>query len=161
MLGAQSVLRFTNASAETTASFADSIHNRLVKACPLFDQTRFKFVDVSYSGQVNFLLQCTPDAIVGKFCDHSVGEMKSGTFHSRKASWKATVHSPVERQNPTLQRYPDYVWQQLLGKKIVAIVCSSHFDTRLDKMDFSAAINKLLFNRYAKISTFVFDKVML
>jgi len=37
-----------------------------------------------------------------------------------------------------------------LGKKIVTIVCPIHFDTGLDKMDFSATINKLLFKRYAK-----------
>jgi len=33
-------------------------------------------------------------------------------------------------------------------------VCPIHFDTRLDKMDFSAAINKLLFKRYVKIQHF-------
>src|SRR6218665_1410936 len=43
-----------------------SIHDRLVKAFPLVDQTHFKFVDVSYSGSVNFLLHkaYTPDVIV-------------------------------------------------------------------------------------------------
>jgi len=43
-----------------------SIHDRLVKASPLVIQTHFKFVDVSYSGSVNFLLDkaYTPDAIV-------------------------------------------------------------------------------------------------
>jgi len=65
MLGAQSVLRYTNTSTETKAPLADSsIHDLLVKACPLVDQTRSKFVGVSYSGWVNFLLQYTPDAIV-------------------------------------------------------------------------------------------------
>jgi len=62
----------------------------------------------------------------------------------------APEHHPLERQNPTLG-YPEYVWQQLLGKKIVVIVCPIHFDTRLDNMDFSEAINKLLFKRYVKI----------
>ena len=39
---------------------------RLVKASPLVDQMHFKFVDISYSGAVNFLLHkaYTPDAIV-------------------------------------------------------------------------------------------------
>jgi len=56
----------TDTSAETTAPLADSsIHDRLVKARPLVDQTRFKFVDISYSGSVNFLPQYTTDAIVG------------------------------------------------------------------------------------------------
>ena len=44
-----------------------------------------------------------------------------------------------------------YVWQYLLGKKIVVIVCPIHFDTLVDKMDFSAAINKLLFKLNIKI----------
>ena len=35
-----------------------------------------------------------------------------------------------------------------------------HFDTRLNKMDFSAAINKLLFKRYDKVGTFLFNKVL-
>ena len=55
----------TDTSAETKTPLVDSsIHDRLVKACPLVDQTRFKFVEVSNSGSVNFLLQYTPDAIV-------------------------------------------------------------------------------------------------
>jgi len=66
----------------------------MVKACPLVDQTRFKFVSVSYSGSVNFLLQYTPDAIVdwvhadpvNSTAVHSVGGMKSGTFRSRKVA---------------------------------------------------------------------------
>ena len=59
MLGAQSVSRFTDTSAETTTPLDDSsIHDRLVKASTLVDQTHFKFVDVSYmySGSVNFLM---------------------------------------------------------------------------------------------------------
>jgi len=63
------------------------------------------------------------------------------------------VHRHVERQNPTLG-YPEYVLQQLVGKKIVAIVCPIHFDNQLDKMDFSTAIDKLLFKRYVKIYYF-------
>src|SRR6218665_241147 len=43
---------------------AACIHDQLVKACLLVDQTCFKFVDVSYSGWVNFLLQYTPGAIL-------------------------------------------------------------------------------------------------
>ena len=54
MLGAQSVPRSTNTSADNDGE--SSIHDRLVKASPLVDQTLFKFVDVSYSGSVNFLL---------------------------------------------------------------------------------------------------------
>ena len=55
----------TDTSAETTTSLVDSsIHDRLVKACLLVDHTRLKFVDVSNSGSVNFLLQYIPDAIV-------------------------------------------------------------------------------------------------
>ena len=65
MLGAQSVPRSTNTSAETMMSLAESsIHDRLDKASPLVDQTQIKFDDVSYCGSVNFLLQYTPDAIV-------------------------------------------------------------------------------------------------
>src|SRR6218665_2000127 len=92
MLGDQSVPRSTDTSAETTAPMADSsIHDRLVKASLLVDQTRFKFVDVSYSELVNFLLRYTPDVLVdwvqsGEFGGHSVGEMKSRTFRSRKAT---------------------------------------------------------------------------
>src|SRR6218665_979552 len=55
----------TDTSAETTTPLIDStIDYRLIKAYPLVDQTHFKFVDVSNSGSVNFLLQYTPDAIV-------------------------------------------------------------------------------------------------
>ena len=56
MLGAQSVPRSTNTSADNDGATGrdSSIHNRLVKASPLVDQTHFKFVDVSYSESVNF-----------------------------------------------------------------------------------------------------------
>jgi len=65
MLGAQSVPRSTDTSAETTAPLADSsIHDRLDKVSPFVDQTHIKFADVSYCGWVNLLLQYTPDAIV-------------------------------------------------------------------------------------------------
>ena len=66
MLGAQTVTRSTDTSDETKAPMVDSsIHDRLVQlACPLVNQMRFKFVEVSYSGSVNFLLQYTSDAIV-------------------------------------------------------------------------------------------------
>ena len=65
MLGAQSVLRSTDTSAETMTPLAESsIHDRLDKASPLVDQMHIKFADVGYCGTVNFLLQYTPDAIV-------------------------------------------------------------------------------------------------
>jgi len=65
MLGDQRVPRSTDTSAETTAPLTNSsIHDRLVKASPLVDQTRFKFVKVSYSGSGNFLQIYAPDAIV-------------------------------------------------------------------------------------------------
>src|SRR6218665_1094035 len=62
---APSVLLSIRHKRETTTPLVDSsIHDRVVKACPLVDKTRFKFVDVSNSGSVNFLLQYTLDAIV-------------------------------------------------------------------------------------------------
>ena len=65
MLCGQSVPRFPDTSAETTAPLADSIvHDRLDKASPLVDQTHIKFAVVSYCGSVNFLLQYALDAIV-------------------------------------------------------------------------------------------------
>ena len=55
----------TDTSAKTATPLVDStINNRLVKARPLVDQTRFEFVDTGYSGPVNLLLQHTPYAIV-------------------------------------------------------------------------------------------------
>ena len=52
MLGAQRVPRV-----ETTAPLANSsIHDRLLKACPLVDQTCFKFVDaIAILNQLTFL----------------------------------------------------------------------------------------------------------
>ena len=90
MLGAQTVTRSTDPSDETKTPMVDSIiHDRLVKlACPLVNQMRFKFVDVSYSGSVNFLQHYTPDAIVDwvRWIRRSkFWKMKSGTFRSRKA----------------------------------------------------------------------------
>jgi len=41
------------------------INDQLVKLRSLIDQTCFEFIDVSYFGAVNFLLQNTPDAV---FC---------------------------------------------------------------------------------------------
>src|SRR6218665_2709646 len=93
MLGAQGVPRSTDTSAETAAPLVDSnIHDRLDKASHLVDQTHIKFADVSYCGSVNFscttlqMLQSTAGFRSGEFGGHSVGEMKSGTFRSRKAS---------------------------------------------------------------------------
>src|SRR6218665_3606139 len=65
----------------------------------------------------------------GEFVGHSVGGMKSSTFRSRKATVsraRCMGRRPVERQKPTLG-YPEYVWQWLLGKKIVAIVAYAPF----------------------------------
>jgi len=43
----------TDTSVETTTPLVDSsIHDRLVKACPLIGQTRFKFVEISNSRSV-------------------------------------------------------------------------------------------------------------
>src|SRR6218665_1122663 len=88
MLGAQSVPRSTATSAETTAPLAAIA----ASTSPLVDQTHFRFVDISYSGSVHFLLHkaYTPDAIVvwvqiREFGDHSVGETKSVTFRSKKS----------------------------------------------------------------------------
>ena len=49
MFGAQSVPRYTDTSAKTTAPLA-AIAASTIKAFPLVDQTHFKFVDVSCSG---------------------------------------------------------------------------------------------------------------
>src|SRR6218665_3378111 len=93
----------------------------------------------------------------GEFGGHSVRGTKSGKFRSARKRWylvrDAPVHRdhrPVERQNPAMG-YPEFVWQLLLGKKIVAIGYPIHFGIRLNKMDFRAAINKLLFKRYVQI----------
>src|SRR6218665_1506035 len=42
-----------------------SIHERLVKASSLVDQMHFKFVDISYSGSVNFLRSEGPQGVRG------------------------------------------------------------------------------------------------
>jgi len=80
--------------------------------------------------------------------------MKSGTFAPGKQQCRvldAPVHRPVERQNPQ---------PGISGKCLIVApwqencrdsICPIHFDTWLDKMDFSAAINKLLFKRYVQI----------
>jgi len=89
MLDAESVTSSTDTSAETMVLMADSsIHDRLVKlACPLVNQMRFKFVDVSYSGSVDFFLQYTPDAIVEREtppCD--IRNMSGSSFLARRLS---------------------------------------------------------------------------
>src|SRR6218665_1077729 len=89
MLGARSVPRSTNTSARRCATGRDSsIQDWLVKASQLVDQTHFKFVDVSYSGLVNFPLQIlwSSGFRPGEFGDHRVRETKSGTFRSRRAT---------------------------------------------------------------------------
>jgi len=48
----------------------------------------------------------------------------------------------------------------LARKRIIAIACPIHFDTRLDKIDFSTAIDKLLFKCHVKFSAFVLSKVV-
>jgi hypothetical protein len=56
---------YTDTSSKTATPLADSsINDRLVKARPLVDQTRFEFIDVGYSGAVNLLMQHTPYAVV-------------------------------------------------------------------------------------------------
>jgi len=72
--------------------------------------------------------------------------LAENSIHNRLLKACSLVH----QTNPTL-RYLEYVWLELVGKKIVTIVCPIHFDTRFDKMDFSAAIYKLLCMRYVKI----------
>ena len=115
MLGAQSVPRFTDTSAGTTAppaAIAASTINCMVKASPLIDQTHFKFVDVSYSGSVNFLLRKA--YIPESRCYNRLGSdsVNSATTVLEKRSQApfapgkrrcrvldAPVHRPVERQN--------------------------------------------------------------
>ena len=54
----------TDTSAQTAAPLADrGINDRLVELRPLFDETRFEFIDVSNFGAINVLLQNTPDAL--------------------------------------------------------------------------------------------------
>src|SRR6218665_955901 len=58
MLGAPSVLRSTDTSAETSAPLVDSsIHDRLDKASPLVDQMHIKFAEVSYCGHLRRLVK--------------------------------------------------------------------------------------------------------
>ena len=61
MLGAQSVSHSTGTSAETTAPLADISASTISWSkrahCPLVDQTHLKFVNVTYSGSVDLLLQ--------------------------------------------------------------------------------------------------------
>ena len=172
MLWAQSVPCSTATSAETTAPLADStIHDRLDKASPLVDQTHIKFADVSYCGSVNFLLQYTPDAIVDwvqirwirrpQCWRNEVWHLSFKESDGGCREFDAPVHRPDERRNPTLG-YREYVWQQFLGKQIVAIVCPIQFDTRLDKMDLISMqplISYYLSVMY-KFSTFLFNKVL-
>ena len=57
----------TDTSAQTAAPLADrGINDRLVELRPLVDETRFEFIDVSNFGEINFLLQNTPDAVVDR-----------------------------------------------------------------------------------------------
>jgi len=59
---------YTDTSAYTTTPLADSgINDRLVKLRSLIHHTCFEFIDVSFIGAVNFLLQNTPDAVVNWF----------------------------------------------------------------------------------------------
>ena len=49
---------YARAHGRSYDTMADSgINDRLVKLRPLIDQTCFEFIDVSYFGAVNFLLQ--------------------------------------------------------------------------------------------------------
>src|SRR6218665_596415 len=119
MLGAQSVPRSMDTSAETTAPLADcSIHNRLDKASPLIDQAHIKFADVSYCGSVNFLLQYIPCRYSNRLGSDPVNsaaivleKLSLAPFAPGKRQCRvldAPVHRPVDRQNPTLV-YPEYV----------------------------------------------------
>jgi len=57
-------LAYTDQTASMKMLLADSSNNdRLVKLCSHIDQTCFEFINVSYFGAVNFLLQNTPDAV--------------------------------------------------------------------------------------------------
>src|SRR6218665_3727245 len=82
----------TNTSTETTLPLGDSsIHDRLVKAFPLGDQTLSQFIHVSNSGWVNCFLRYTTDAMYtvlrsGEFVGHSVGGMKLSTFRFRNVT---------------------------------------------------------------------------
>src|SRR6218665_3198509 len=115
MLGAQSVPRFTDTSAETTAPPVAITESTIdwSKASPLIHQTHFKFVDVSYSGSVNFLLRKT--YIPESRCYYrlasdpvnlaiTVLEKRSqapfAPGRRRCRILDAPVHHPVERQNP-------------------------------------------------------------
>src|SRR6218665_3883338 len=98
MLGAQSVPRFTDTSAETTAPPAaiaastidwSKRHHSSIRrissslTLAILDRLTFSCVRPTFQN---------PDAIIvwvhifGEFGDHSVGETKSGTFRSRKAT---------------------------------------------------------------------------
>src|SRR6218665_385901 len=125
MLGAQSVPRFTDTSAETTAPPAAIAATTIdwSKVSPLIDHTHFKFVNVNYSGSVNFLLRKA--YIPESRCYNRLGSdpVNSATTVLEKQSQApfapgkrrcrvldAPVHRPVERQNPTLG-FSEYVWQ--------------------------------------------------
>src|SRR6218665_351911 len=97
------------------------MHDRLVKASPLVDQTHFKFVDLTCSGSVDFLLHkvYTPDAIVvwvqrsGNSATTVLEKRCQAPFAPGKRRCRvldAPVHRPVERQNPTLG-FSEYIWQ--------------------------------------------------
>ena len=157
MLGALSVPRSTNTSARRRATGRDSsIQDWLVKVSQLVDQTHFKFVDVSYSGLVNFFLHKAyiPDAKV---------VWVQIRWIRRPQCWRNEVrHLSIQesdgvacsmRQCTVLLKDKTQLWdfRIMSGSKswqedFRNSICPIHFDTRLDKMDFSAAINKLLFN---------------
>src|SRR6218665_2996826 len=138
-----------------------SIHDRLVKASPLVDRTHFKFVDVSYSGSVNFLLHkaYTPDAIVVWVQIRLI---------RRPQCWRNEVwHLSLQesdgvacsmRQCTVLLKDKTQPWdfRNMSGSSFLARRLSRYYapftlTTRRDQMDLSAAINKLLFKRYVKI----------
>jgi len=47
----------------TNTGTCSGISDRLVKLCPLVDQTCFEFLEASYPEVVNLLLQHAPDAV--------------------------------------------------------------------------------------------------
>jgi len=117
-----------------------SIHDRPVKASPLVDQTHFKFVDVRYSGSVNFFLHkaYTPDAIFAWVQIQWIRQLQCwrnevSHFSIRKSDGlTCSMHQCIvllKDKTPPWNIRNMYM-AVVFGKKIVAIVCSIPFDTR-------------------------------
>src|SRR6218665_2212975 len=105
-------------STDTSATGRDSsIHNRLVKASPLVNQTHFKFVDVSYSGSVDHkAFRCYSRLGSGPVNSATtvLEKRNHAPFAPGKQRWcrvlDAPGHRPVQRQNPTLG-FCECVWE--------------------------------------------------